>query len=161
MLCSQVCPFHRAQKEQLSSALDSLSFGGLQAGGDLSAGGWTHLQPCHWLSAGATAGAAGWRVCTWPVQGLSGLLPIRRLGRRRPCVRTVWKEVWPLCGRASLPLLLEAPRSGPRFKERGHELGPEMRGGPPSQCGECGRWMPRTSCLRENAACCGERLVNG
>lgn len=33
-------------------------------------------------------------------------------------------SVRPLCGRASLPLLLEAPRSGPRFKERGHELKP-------------------------------------
>lgn len=42
--------------------------------------------------------------------------------------------MWPLCGRASLPLLAEAPRSGPRFKERGHELGREMRGGPLSRC---------------------------
>lgn len=119
LLCSQVCPFHRAQKEQLSSALDSLSFSGLKAGDDLSAGGWTHLQPCHWLSVGATAGAAGRRVCTWPVQGLSGLLPIRRLGRRRPCVRTVWKEV---CGLSV---------AGRHFLccWRRHEVGPGSRRG--------------------------------
>lgn len=123
--CAQTSALSPGRRRDSSSALDGRSFGGLEAGDAASAG------------ALAVRWGSGQRRCTWPVQGLPGSLPTRRLGPRE-AVRehSVGGSAWPLCGRVSLPLLVEAARTRPRFGERRLELGREMRGRPPSRCGE-------------------------